>query len=195
MAIELAALPYSHDALEPHLSAETIEYHYGKHHQKYVDTLNDLIQGTDFASQTLEQIVGNAGDGEVFNNAAQVWNHNFYWQCLAPEGGEPPSGPLAEAVDANFGSYRQFRSDFEQAATDLFGSGWVWLIDDGAGGLSIMTTKDADNPLSHGRIALLTCDVWEHAYYIDYRNERAKYLEAYWKVVNWKFAEQRFVAT
>lgn len=194
MAIELPPLPYPKDGLEPHISAETIEYHYGKHHQKYVTKLNQLITGTEYAEKSLEQIISSAGNGPIFNNAAQVWNHNFYWQSMSLDGGQAPGGALAQAIDTSFGSFENMRSEFTRAAVDLFGVGWVWLVNDGEGVVSIIATNDADNPLERGRIALLACDVWEHAFYIDYRNDKAKYMEAFWKVANCKFAERRFAS-
>ena len=194
MRHELPPLPYAKEALEPHISAETLEYHHGKHHQKYVSKLNDLIEGTEHADRTLEEIIGAAGSGPLFNNAAQVWNHTFYWNSLSPQGGGEPGGPLGELISANFGSYADFTKAFTQAVSELFGSGWVWLVKDGESAVSILSTKDADNPLAHGRIALLACDVWEHAFYIDYRNDKAGYMDGFWKVVNWPFAQERFAA-
>ncbi|ALP53944.1 superoxide dismutase [Candidatus Tenderia electrophaga] len=194
MPIELPSLPYPKNGLEPYLSAETLEFHHDKHHQKYVSKLNGLIKDTEFAAQSLETIITTAPIGPIFNNAAQVWNHNFYWRCLTPNGEQQPEDPLAEAIDSSFGSYDQFKAQFNQAATDLFGVGWVWLVKDGAGVVSILATKDADNPLKHGRIALLTCDVWEHAFYIDYRNDKARYMQAFWQVCNLRFAEERYRA-
>jgi len=191
MKHELPELPYAIDALEPHLSAETLEYHWGKHHRKYVDTLNELIEGTEFADKPLDEIVGSAADGPTLNNAAQAWNHDFYWKCLAPDGGGAPTGLLAEAIDSSFESFDAFREEFTEAAKSRFGSGWAWLINTGDGVVSIETTSNAGNPLMSGRIALLTCDLWEHAYYIDYRNDRGSYLEAFWKLVNWDFVTSR----
>lgn len=179
-------LPYANNALVPHISAETIEYHYGKHHRAYVDNLNRLIQGTEFAEMSLEEIVSKASAG-IFNNAAQVWNHTFYWNCLSPKGGGEPSGKLADAITRNFGSFAQFKEKFTNAAVTLFGSGWAWLVKNADGSLAIEALGNAGNPLKEGKKALLTCDVWEHAYYIDYRNARAKYVEAFWKLVNWQF--------
>jgi Fe-Mn family superoxide dismutase len=191
MRFELEPLPYARDALEPHISAETLDYHHGRHHRKYVDTLNDLLPGSGYEGKSLDQIVAEAGSGAVFNNAAQVWNHDFYWRCLSPNGGGEPKGALAEALAINFGSADAFRKRFEQAAKDLFGVGWVWLVNTGSGVLSVEATRDADNPLKRGRIALLTCDVWEHAYYIDYRNDRSRYLQAFWHLVDWDFVQGR----
>ena len=191
MKHELPDLPYAKDALEPHISAETLEYHWGKHHRKYVDTLNELISGTEFADARLEDIVGNAGAGPIFNNGAQVWNHAFYWKCLSPEGGGRPEGAVAKAIDSSFGSFDKFRDEFSDAAKSVFGSGWAWLINTGNDVISIQTMPNAETPLMHGRIALLTCDMWEHAYYLDYRNDKGGYLDAFWKLVNWDFVNER----
>ena len=189
MAIELPPLPYEHSALEPHISAETVEFHHGKHQRAYVDRLNALVAGTGFAEASLEEIVRKA-QGEMFNNAAQTWNHAFYWQCLRPSaggGGGTPSGALAEAIDKAFGGFDAFRQQFDALAMRTFGSGWVWLVRRTDGGLALAMTANAATPLTGSDTPLLTCDVWEHAYYIDYRNARAKYLEAFWNVVNWDF--------
>ena len=187
----LPDLPYEKNALEPILSAETLEFHYGKHHAAYVNNLNNLIQNTEFADMALEDIIVKASGG-IFNNAAQVWNHTFYWSGLAPEGGGKPSGPLAGAIDAAFGSFEEFKKTFTQKAVTLFGSGWTWLVKTKKGGLAIETTSNAGNPMTSGDRPLLTCDVWEHAYYIDYRNGRPNYLEAFWKLANWEFVGQNF---
>ena len=187
----LPPLPYAKDALAPHISAETLEYHYGKHHATYVANLNKLIPGTEFESLPLEDIVKKAAGG-IFNNAAQIWNHTFYWNCLAPDGGGEPTGALADAINKAFGSFAQFKEKFTAAAVTTFGSGWAWLVKNADGSLAIESTSNAGTPLKDGQQALLTCDVWEHAYYIDYRNARAAYVEAFWKVVNWKFAEGNF---
>ncbi len=187
MAHELPPLPYERDALEPHISAETIDYHYGKHHQTYVNNLNNLIQGSEHESASLEDIIRSASGG-LFNNAAQVWNHTFYWNCLSPAGGGDPGGPLADALTRAFGSVGEFRERFTASAIGNFGSGWTWLVKGEDGALEIVNTGNAGNPLTSGLQPLLTCDVWEHAYYIDYRNARPKYLEAFWKLVNWEFA-------
>jgi Fe-Mn family superoxide dismutase len=184
---KLPALPYAQNALAPNISEETLQYHYGKHHQAYVDNLNKLIPGTEFAEMALEDIIKRASGG-IFNNAAQVWNHTFYWNCLSPKGGGEPSGDLASAINKSFGSFAQFKEKFTAAATTLFGSGWAWLVINNDGGLAIDQAGNAGNPLKDGKRPLLTCDVWEHAYYIDYRNARAKYIEAFWKLVNWDFA-------
>ena len=187
MEHKLPDLPYAHDARAPHISAETIEYHYGKHHKAYVDNLNRLIPGTEFENMPLEDIVKKSSGG-IFNNAAQVWNHTFYWNCLSPKGGGEPTGELADAINKQFGSLAQLKENFTNAGVTLFGCGWAWLVKNADGSLSIEATSNAGNPLKDGRKALLTCDVWEHAYYIDYRNARAKYVEAFWNLVNWNFA-------
>ncbi|KXS39267.1 superoxide dismutase [Modicisalibacter tunisiensis] len=191
MAFELPALPYEKNALEPHISAETLEYHYGKHHQAYVTKLNDMTKGTDDENKSLEEIVKSASGG-LFNQAAQVWNHTFYWHCLSPNGGGEPSGALAEAINAKFGSFDKFKEAFNTKAAGNFGSGWTWLIKTADGGVDIVNTDDADTPIAHGQTPLLTIDVWEHAYYIDYRNARPKYLDAVWNILNWDFVAQNF---
>ena len=183
----LPKLPYANDALAPHISAETIEYHYGKHHKTYVDNINRLIQGTEFANSSLEDIIKKAPAGGIFNNAAQVWNHTFYWNGLSPKGGGEPKGAVADAIIKNFGSLKDFQDKFAAAAVGQFGSGWAWLVKTPDGKLAIETTSNAGTPLKDGKTALLTCDVWEHAYYIDYRNARAKYVESFWEIVNWDF--------
>ncbi|PIQ36859.1 MAG: superoxide dismutase [Fe], partial [Lysobacterales bacterium CG17_big_fil_post_rev_8_21_14_2_50_64_11] len=174
MAIELPALPYARDALAPHISAETLDFHYGKHHQAYVTNLNNLIKDSEFADLSLEQIIAKA-QGGMFNNAAQVWNHSFYWNCLSPDGGGEPSGKLADAINKAFGSFDQFKEQFTQTAVTTFGSGWAWLVQRADGNLALVSTSNAATPLTGPDHALLTCDVWEHAYYIDYRNARPKY--------------------
>ena len=189
MEHQLPELPYAKDALAPHISAETIEYHYGKHHKTYVDNVNRLINGTEFEKMSLEEIIQKSSGG-IFNNAAQIWNHTFYWRCLSPKGGGEHAGELANALTKQFGSFSQFKEKFTNAAVTLFGSGWAWLVKNADGSLSIETTSNAGNPLKDGKRALLTCDVWEHAYYIDYRNARAKYLDAFWNLVNWEFVSQ-----
>ena len=191
MEHKLPELPYAKDALAPHISAETLDYHYGKHHQTYVTNLNKLIVGTEFSDATLEEIIKKASGG-LFNNAAQVWNHSFYWNCLSPNGGGEPSGALAEAINKTFGSFADFKEKFSQTAITTFGSGWTWLVKNGAGELEIISTGNAGTPLTEGRTPLLTCDVWEHAYYVDYRNARPKYVEAFWNLVNWEFAAKNF---
>jgi len=187
MAIELPALPWARDALAPHISAETIDYHYGKHHQTYVTNLNNLIKGTEFEGLDLVAIVKKA-QGGMFNNAAQVWNHTFYWNSLTPKGGGEPSGKLADALKKSFGGFAQFKEDFSKAAVGTFGSGWAWLVQRADGGLAIVSTSNAATPITGSDRPLLTCDVWEHAYYIDYRNARPKYVEAFWNLANWEFA-------
>lgn len=188
MAFELPPLPYDMDALAPHISKETLEYHYGKHHQAYVTNLNKLIEGTENEGKSLEEIIAAAElNSGLFNNAAQTWNHTFYWDCMSPNGGGAPEGEVGEAINSAFGSYDTFRTQFKDAAVTQFGSGWAWLADDGSG-LKIMKTPNADLPLKHDAKALLTCDVWEHAYYIDYRNARPGYVDAWLDhVVNWDF--------
>ena len=186
MAIELPALPYDRTALEPHISAETIDFHYSKHHQTYVTNLNNLIAGTEFESADLETIVRKS-QGGLFNNAAQVWNHTFYWNCLKPNGGGAPTGKLAEAIDAAFGSFDAFKAQFTKTAIGTFGSGWAWLVQRADGSLALVSTSNAATPLTGTDKPLLTCDVWEHAYYVDYRNARPKYVEAFWNLVNWDF--------
>jgi len=185
MAFELPELPYAKDAL-PGVSAETLDYHHGKHHNAYVTTLNGLIEGTEHADKSLEEIILAADAGPLFNNSAQVWNHTFYWNCLSPTGGGAPTGELGDAINSAFGSYDAFASEFTEAAKTQFGSGWAWLVDDG--GLKIQKTANADLPLKHGVKALLTVDVWEHAYYIDYRNARPDYVANFLaNLVNWDF--------
>lgn len=186
MAIELPPLPYDHDALAPHISAETIDFHYGKHHQTYVTNLNNQIKGTAFEGLDLISIIRKA-QGGVFNNAAQVWNHTFYWNCLKPQGGGEPSGKLGEAIIKAFGSFSTFKEEFTKTALGTFGSGWAWLVQRPDGVLALVSTPNAATPLTGNDRPLLTCDVWEHAYYIDYRNARAKYVEAFWNLVNWEF--------
>lgn len=186
MAFSLPELPYAKDALEPHISAETLEYHYGKHHSSYVKKLNAAVEGTDHATASLEDIIRNA-EGGLFNNAAQVWNHTFYWNCLTPDGGGAPDGPLADAINAAFGSFDAFKEEFTERAKGNFGSGWTWLVQKDDGSLAIQNTDDAGCPLTDGVTPLLTVDVWEHAYYVDYRNARGKYLKAIWKLINWEF--------
>jgi Fe-Mn family superoxide dismutase len=192
MAYELPPLPYAQDALEPVLSKETLEYHYGKHHQTYVTNLNNLVKGTDFEGATLEDIILKSSGG-LFNNAAQVWNHTFYWNCLCP-GGAAPSGELADAINRAFGSMEEFQKQFSASAAGNFGSGWTWLVKNNAGDLEIVNTSNAANPMTEGKTPLLTIDVWEHAYYIDYRNARPKYLESIWGIVNWASVSANFAA-
>ena len=191
MTHELPPLPYAIDALAPHISKETLEYHHGKHHKTYVDNLNKLIPGTEFENLSLEDIVRKSTGG-VFNNAAQIWNHTFYWNCLAPNAGGKPTGALAAAIDQAFGSFDAFKEKFSQTTIGTFGSGWGWLVKNAAGGLEVVSTSNAGCPLTAGQTPLLTCDVWEHAYYIDYRNLRAKYVETFWNLVNWDFVARNF---
>jgi len=185
MTHELPKLPYALDALEPYISKRTIEFHYGKHHQAYVNNLNKLIFGTEFENASLDDIVRNAGAG-IFNNGAQVWNHTFYWNCMKPQGGGEPSGLLASAIVKNFGSLAEFKEKFSAAAATLFGSGWAWLIKKDDGTLEIVQESNAGNPLRHGVTPLLTCDVWEHAYYLDKQNVRPDYIADFWKLIDWE---------
>lgn len=191
MSVTLPPLPFSMDALAPYISKETLEYHYGKHHNAYVTNLNKLIPGTEFETMSLEDIIMNS-KGAVFNNAAQVWNHTFYWHSMKPQGGGEPHGKLADAINAEFGSYAAFKERFTQVAISTFGSGWAWLVQDSDGALKIVSTSNAATPMTEGLTPLLTCDVWEHAYYIDYRNARPDYLNAFWSLVNWDFAASNF---
>jgi len=191
MTFTLPPLPYAENALEPYISAETIQYHYGKHHQAYVNNLNNLVPGTPFENASLEDIVRKA-DGGIFNNGAQVWNHTFYWNCLSPDGGGAPEGALAEAMERDFGSFESFKEAFTKAAATLFGSGWAWLVKDGNGTLTITQTSNAGNPMRDGLTPLMTCDVWEHAYYIDKRNRRPDYIASFWELVDWRAVEERF---
>ena len=193
MAFELPPLPYADDALEPHISAETISFHYGKHHQTYVTKLNEMVPGTEFEGMSLEEIIMKS-EGGVFNNAAQIWNHTFYWNGLTPNGKDAVSGDLAAAIDAAFGSFDEFKAKFTASCIGNFGSGWTWLVKNADGGLEIVNTANAGCPLTSGQTPLLTCDVWEHAYYIDYRNARPKYVETFWTLVNWDFVAQNFAA-
>ncbi len=188
MEHKLPELPYAMDALEPHISRETLEYHYGKHHATYVTNLNNLIKDSEFADMSLEDIIMNSSGG-VFNNAAQIWNHTFYWHSLSPNGGGEPSGALADAINTSFGSFADFKEKFTQTAVTTFGSGWGWLVQQDDGSLTLASTSNAGTPLTEaGKTPLMTCDVWEHAYYIDYRNARPQYLAAFWELVNWDFA-------
>lgn len=188
MTHKLPELPYAMDALQPHISKETLEYHYGKHHNAYVTNLNNLIHGTEFEDLSLEDIIKKAPVGGLFNNSAQVWNHSFYWNCLSPNGGGEPSGKLLEAINKSFGSFDEFKEKFTKSAITNFGSGWTWLVN-GENGLEIINTSNAGTTLTSGKTTLLTCDVWEHAYYVDYRNARPQYVDAFWKLVNWDFVE------
>jgi len=187
----LPTLPYEKNALEPHISAETLEFHYGKHHQTYVTNLNKLIPGTEFEDMPLEDIIKKSSGG-IFNNAAQVWNHSFYWNCLSSNGGGEPTGALADAINVSFGSFADFKEQFSQTAITTFGSGWAWLVKKADGSLALESTSNAATPLTGDSTPLLTCDVWEHAYYVDYRNARPKYVEAFWNLVNWDFVAENF---
>jgi superoxide dismutase, Fe-Mn family len=187
----LPQLPYALDALQPHISKETLEYHYGKHHQTYVTNLNNLIKGTEFEVLSLEDIIRKSNGG-IFNNAAQIWNHTFYWYCLTPNGDGEPSGKLMEAIIAKWGSFAEFKKLFTQLCLTTFGSGWGWLVKTPNGELELVSTSNAATPLTTNNKALLTCDVWEHAYYIDYRNSRPNYMEAFWQLVNWDFVTHNF---
>jgi Fe-Mn family superoxide dismutase len=191
MEHKLPDLPYAKDALQPYISAETLEFHHGKHHAAYIINLNNLIKGTEFENKPLEEIIMKSSGG-LFNNSAQVWNHTFYWNCLKPKGGGEPGGALAQAIKTAFGSFDDFKKEFTQKAVTLFGSGWTWLAKNKDGSITVVNTGNAENPIKSGQKALLTCDVWEHAYYIDYRNARAKYVEAYWNLVNWDFVAKNF---
>ena len=187
----LPPLPYAHDALAPHISKETLEFHHDKHHQTYVTNLNNLIKGTEFENASLEEIVKKSSGG-IFNNAAQVWKHTFYWESMKPNGGGQPTGALADAINAKWGSFDKFKEEFTKVAVGTFGSGWGWLVKKADGSLDLVSTSNAATPLTTDAKPLLTCDVWEHAYYIDYRNARPKYVEAFWNVVNWDFASKNF---
>lgn len=187
----LPELPYAIDALAPHISKETLEYHHGKHHAAYVTNLNNLVKGTEFEHSTLEDIIKKSTGG-VFNNAAQIWNHTFYWHCLSPNGGGEPTGKLAEAINAKYGSFDSFKEAFNKSAIGNFGSSWTWLVKKPDGTVDIVNTSNAATPLTTQDVPLLTCDLWEHAYYIDYRNARPKYVETFWNLANWKFASENF---
>ncbi len=194
MAFELPALPYAINALEPHISQETLEYHHGKHHNTYVVKLNGLIEGTELEQKSLEEII-KTSTGGVFNNAAQIWNHTFYWHCLSPNAGGEPTGEVADAISKSFGSFEEFKAKFTDAAINNFGSSWTWLVKKADGSLDIVNTSNAGTPLTEeGVTPLLTVDLWEHAYYIDYRNLRPKYMEAFWALVNWDFVAKNLAA-
>ncbi len=184
MAFELPPLPYAEDALEPYITKETIQYHYGKHHQGYVNKVNKLSEGTEFENGALEEIIKNA-DGGLFNNGAQVWNHTFYWNCMKPNGGGEPSGELAQAIDENFGSFDKFKDEFSNAAATLFGSGWAWLVKTSTGKLKVVQKANAGNPLRDGDTPLLVIDVWEHAYYLKVKNQRPAYIEDFFQLIDW----------
>lgn len=192
MTIELPKLPYAIDALEPYISKQTIEFHYGKHHQTYVNNLNNLIPGTAFENASLEKMVLEA-EGGIFNNAAQVWNHTFYFQSFSNSGMKEPTGALSDAIERDFGSFEGFKEQFSKAAITLFGSGWAWLVKNPDGKLAIMQESNAGNPMRKHQMPLLTCDVWEHAYYLDYQNRRADYVQGFWKLIDWSVIEKRFL--
>jgi superoxide dismutase, Fe-Mn family len=194
MAFELPALPYAKDALVPHMSEETLEFHYGKHHNTYVQKLNGLIPGTEFEGKSLEEIIKTSSGG-VFNNAAQIWNHTFFWNSLSPNGGGEPTGAIADAINAAFGSFAEFQAKFNDKAVNNFGSSWTWLVKKADGTLDIVNTSNAATPITEeGLTPLLTVDLWEHAYYIDYRNVRPNYLTGFWALVNWEFANANLAA-
>lgn len=193
MAFELPPLPYEKNALEPYISAETLEFHYGKHHQTYVTNLNKLVAGTDYESMGLEEVVQKAEPGGLFNNAAQVWNHTFYWNCMAPDAGGEPSGAVGAAIKSAFGSFAEFKEKFSTSAATNFGSGWTWLVRNGDGRVEIANTSNAGTPLvDAGKTPILTIDVWEHAYYVDKRNARPAYIADWWNLVNWDFVEKQY---
>ena len=194
MSFELPALPYAKDALEPHMSVETLEYHYGKHHNTYVVKLNGLVPGSDYVNKSLEEIIKSAPAGPVFNNAAQIWNHTFFWNSLSPNGGGAPTGALADAINATWGSFEKFQAAFDDKAVNNFGSSWTWLVKNADGSLEIVNTSNAATPLTGDQTALITVDLWEHAYYIDYRNVRPDYLKGFWALANWEFAAANFAA-
>jgi len=191
MTFKLPELPFPKDALTPHMSPETLDYHHGKHHKAYVDKLNQLVPGTEWENKSLEDIIRKA-TGPIFNNGAQIWNHTFFWNCLTPKSKKAPSGVLMDAIHKSFENFEQFQTKFNAAAVGQFGSGWAWLVKKSDGSLAIQATSNAENPLRTGDIPLFTCDVWEHAYYIDYRNERAKFVQNIWNLANWDFVESNF---
>jgi Fe-Mn family superoxide dismutase len=192
MSYELPALPYEMDALEPHISKETLEFHYGKHHQTYVTKLNGLVPGTEFEGKSLEDVVKSSSGG-VFNNAAQIWNHSFYWNCLSPNGGGAATGAVADAINSAFGSFDEFKAKFTESAINNFGSSWTWLVKKADGSVEIVNTSNAATPLTDASVTpILTVDLWEHAYYIDYRNARPAYMDAFWNLVNWEFVNANF---
>ena len=191
MSHQQTPLPYAIDALAPHISKETLEYHFGKHHKTYVEKLNELVKGTEFEHMNLVDTIRKSSDS-IFNNAAQAWNHSFYWDSLSPDGGDAPDGELAKAIEKKWQTFDKFKEAFDKAAVENFGSGWTWLVHKSDGGLDIVKTSNAKTPITGADIPLLTCDVWEHAYYIDYRNSRPNYMKAYWQLANWKFAAANF---
>lgn len=190
MSFELPPLPYAKDALEPHISSETLDFHHGKHHNTYVTKLNGLVPGTEYEGKSLEEIITSAPAGGVFNNAAQIWNHTFYWHCLSPNGGGEPTGAAADAINAAFGSFDDFKAKFTDSAVNNFGSSWTWLVKNSDGSVEIVNTSNAGCPLTAGQTPVLTVDLWEHAYYIDYRNVRPDYMKAFWALVNWDFVNE-----
>lgn len=192
MAFELPDLPYNKDALAPIISEETLDFHHGKHHQTYVTNLNNLVPGTEHEGKSLEEIITSSSGG-IFNNAAQIWNHTFYWNCLGPNAGGEPTGEIKAAIESTFGSFAEFKEKFSQTAITTFGSGWAWLVQNQNGSLELVSTSNAGTPLTDNKTPLLTCDVWEHAYYIDYRNARPKYVDAFWDVVNWDFVASQLI--
>ncbi|WP_370238758.1 superoxide dismutase [Neptunomonas phycophila] len=192
MSFELPQLPYAMDALEPHISKETLEFHYGKHHKTYVDKLNGLVPGSEYEGKSLEDIIKSAPAGGVFNNAAQVWNHTFYWNCLSPNGGGEPTGAIADAIKSKWGSFEEFQKEFNDKAVNNFGSSWTWLVKNDDFSLEIVNTSNAGNPMTSGQRPVMTCDLWEHTYYIDYRNVRPNYLGGFWSLVNWDFINKSF---
>ena len=194
MSFELPALPYAKDALEPHMSVETLEYHHGKHHNTYVVKLNGLVPGSEYENKSLEEIITSAPAGPVFNNAAQIWNHTFFWNSLSPNGGGEPTGALADAINAKWGSFTKFQEAFNDKAVNNFGASWTWLVKNADGSLDIINTSNAETPLTSDQTAILTVDLWEHAYYIDYRNVRPDYLKGFWALANWEFAAANFSA-
>jgi superoxide dismutase, Fe-Mn family len=193
MTHKLPELKFAMDALQPHISKETLEFHYGKHHNAYVTNLNNLIPGTEFENLSLEDIINKAPAGGIFNNAAQVWNHSFYWNCLSPNGGGKPEGKLLDAIEKSFGSFDEFKDQFTKSAITNFGSGWTWLVQNSDDSLELLNTSNAGTALTSGKTPLLTCDVWEHAYYVDYRNARPQYVEAFWNLVDWNFVNNNLV--
>ncbi len=192
MAHTLPELPYPKNALEPHISAETMEYHHDKHHKTYIDTVNQLIDGTDLKNASLEEIINGTDNQKLFNNASQAWNHNLFWQCMSPDGGGAPQGKLASAIESSFGSFDDFKKEFKTTATSVFGAGWAWLVKDKSGKLAVRDLKHAGrNPIAESETALFGLDMWEHAYYIDYRNVKADYVEHFWEVANWDFIARK----
>ena len=191
MAFVLPELPYARNALAPHISEETVNYHYGKHHQGYVNKLNEVSKGTDNEKKSLDELV-RTSTGSIYNLSAQIVNHTFYWNSLSPNGGGEPKGQIAEAINKRWGNFGEFKKEFSQVAAGHFGSGWAWLVKDSENNLKVVGGHDAHNPTTDGLVPILTCDVWEHAYYVDYRNDRVKYIEAWWSLVNWDFANKNF---